>query len=87
MDFNLSPQHEVFRRTVAEFVDKEVTPRVPEMEARGEWPTDLFRRMGELGYFGLRYPEQYGGANADSVMFAISWKNSPAAICRSRLPQ
>lgn len=71
MDFNLSPQHEVFRRTVTEFVDKEVAPRVPEMETRGEWPTDLFRRMGELGYFGLRYPEQYGGANADSVMFAI----------------
>ncbi len=71
MDFALSPQHEIFRRTVAEFVDKEVMPRVPEMESRGEWPTDLFKRMGELGYFGLRYPEKYGGAGADSVMFAI----------------
>ncbi len=71
MDFQLSPQHEVFRRTVAEFVDKEVMPCIPEMEQRGEWSVDLFRRMGELGYFGLRYPEQYGGAGADSVMFAI----------------
>ena len=71
MDFALSPQHEIFRRTVAEFVDKEVTPRVAEMESRGEWDTALFRRMGELGYFGLRYPEKYGGAGADSVMFAI----------------
>ncbi len=71
MDFKLSPQHEVFRRTVAEFVEKEVAPRVTEMEARGEWDAALFRRMGELGYFGLRYPEKYGGANADSVMFAI----------------
>ena len=70
MDFQLSPQHEVFRRTVAEFVEKEVLPRVPEMEARGEWDTALFKRMGELGYFGLRYPEKYGGAGADSVMFA-----------------
>lgn len=36
MDFTLCPQHEVFRRTVAEFVEKEVVPRIPEMEARGE---------------------------------------------------
>lgn len=71
MDFRLSPQHEIFRRTVAEFVEKEVTPRIAEIEARGEWPMDLFKRMAELGYFGLRYPEKYGGANADAVMFAI----------------
>lgn len=71
MDFELSPQHEIFRRTVAEFADKEVLPRVPEMEERGEWNMDLFRRMGELGYFGLRYPDKYGGAGADSIMFAI----------------
>jgi alkylation response protein AidB-like acyl-CoA dehydrogenase len=71
MDFALSPQHEIFRRTVAEFVDKEVMPRVPEMEARREWSQDLFKRMGALGYFGLRYPEKYGGAGADTLMFAI----------------
>lgn len=71
MDFQLSPAHDVFRRTVAEFVDKEVVPCIPEMEESGAWSGDLFRRMGELGYFGLRYPEQYGGAAADSVMFAI----------------
>ncbi|CAG0979345.1 butyryl-CoA dehydrogenase [Anaerolineae bacterium] len=71
MDFTISPQHEIFRRTVAEFVEKEVMPRVPEMEARGEWSHDLFKRMGELGYFGLRYPEKYGGAGADTLMFAI----------------
>jgi len=71
MDFQLSPQHEIFRRTVAEFVDKEVMPRVAEMEARREWSQDLFKRMGALGYFGLRYPEKYGGAGADTLMFAI----------------
>jgi alkylation response protein AidB-like acyl-CoA dehydrogenase len=71
MDFALSPQHELFRRTVAEFVDKEVVPRVPEMEDRGEIPIAFYRRMGELGFLGLRYPEKYGGASADAVMFAI----------------
>ena len=71
MDFKLSPQHEIFRRTVAEFVEKEVSPRVAEMEARSEWDVALFKHMGELGYLGLRYPEKYGGANADALMFAI----------------
>lgn len=71
MDFKLSPQHELFRRTVAEFVEKEVTPRIPEMEESGEIPRDLWRRVAALGYFGLRYPEKYGGSNADSLMFAI----------------
>ncbi|MBI4790293.1 MAG: acyl-CoA dehydrogenase family protein [Chloroflexi bacterium] len=71
MDFQLSPQHEIFRRTVAEYVEKQVMPRVPDMEARGVWDADLFRRMAELGFFGLRYPEKYGGASADSIMFVI----------------
>ncbi|MBI5653330.1 MAG: acyl-CoA dehydrogenase family protein [Chloroflexi bacterium] len=71
MDFSISPQHEIFRRTVAEFVEKEVTPRVSEMEERREIPREFYARMGELGFFGLRYPEEYGGAGADSMMFAI----------------
>ena len=71
MDFTLSPQHELFRRTVAEFIEKEVTPRIPEMEERGEIPLEYYQRMGELGYLGLRYPDKYGGAGADSLMFAI----------------
>ena len=71
MDFSIPPQHEIFRRTVIEFVEKEVTPRVSEMEERREIPREFYARMGDLGFFGLRYPEQYGGAGADSLMFAI----------------
>lgn len=71
MDFTVSPQHELFRRTVAAFVEQEVIPRVSEMEERREIPIEFYRRMGELGYFGLRYPEKYGGAGADALMFAI----------------
>jgi len=71
MDFSISPQHELFRRTVAEFIEQEVTPRIAEMEERREVPLEFYRRMGELGFFGLRYPEQYGGADADAMMFVI----------------
>jgi benzylmalonyl-CoA dehydrogenase len=71
MDFKLSPEHVAFQNAVAEFVAREVAPRVAEMETSGEWQMDLFRKMGQLGYFGLRYPEEYGGANADALMLAI----------------
>jgi alkylation response protein AidB-like acyl-CoA dehydrogenase len=48
-----SEQHEMFRATVRAFVDKEVAPHVEEWEAAGRMPKTLWRRMGELGFFGL----------------------------------
>lgn len=71
MDFKLSDEQELLRKAVVEFVEREVAPRIPELEVRGEFPHDLFRRCAELGYFGTRYPEQYGGAGAGPLMFAI----------------
>lgn len=71
MDFTLSPQHDLFRRTVAEFVEKNVTPRIAEMEENRIVPLEFYKQMADLGFFGLRYPEQYGGAGADTQMFVI----------------
>jgi alkylation response protein AidB-like acyl-CoA dehydrogenase len=66
-----TPEQEQFRRAVARFVDAEVVPQAEALDERGEFPTALFRRMGELGYFGLRYPEVYGGAGADMVTYCL----------------
>ncbi|MCL6639820.1 MAG: acyl-CoA dehydrogenase family protein [Candidatus Rokubacteria bacterium] len=66
-----TPEQEEFRRTVARFVDAEVVPAAAEMDERAEFPRALFRRIGELGYFGLRYPEKYGGADADMVTYCL----------------
>jgi alkylation response protein AidB-like acyl-CoA dehydrogenase len=71
MEFRLSGEQELFRREVAKFVDAEVAPVADDLDARGEFPLALFRRIGELGYFGLRYPEQYGGAGADTVTYCL----------------
>ncbi|MGH7278052.1 MAG: acyl-CoA dehydrogenase family protein, partial [Candidatus Rokuibacteriota bacterium] len=60
-----TPEQEEFRKSVARFVDAEVVPEAQTVDERGEFPAKLFRRVGELGYFGLRYPEAYGGAEAD----------------------
>jgi alkylation response protein AidB-like acyl-CoA dehydrogenase len=71
MDFRLSEEQEAFRRSVAKFVDAEVLPVADDLDAKGEFPLALFRRLGELGYFGLRYPEEYGGSAADMVTYCL----------------
>jgi alkylation response protein AidB-like acyl-CoA dehydrogenase len=66
-------EHEAFRKTVRGFVEKELIPRIDEWEEREEIPREIFSRMGQLGFFGLRFPEEYGGSGADfffSVVFA-----------------
>jgi alkylation response protein AidB-like acyl-CoA dehydrogenase len=64
-------EQEEFRRTVARFVDAEVVPAAESIDERAEFPTTLFRRIGGLGYLGLRYPEAYGGADADMVTYCL----------------
>lgn len=68
---SLRVEQEEFRRAVTKFVDAEVAPVADEIDRRGEFPSSLFRRLGDLGYFGLRYPEQYGGSDADMTTFCL----------------
>jgi alkylation response protein AidB-like acyl-CoA dehydrogenase len=70
---NLAPagEQELFRKSVRGFVDKEVAPLAAQLDERGEFPTALFRRCGQLGYFGLRYPEAVGGLGADFTTFCL----------------
>ena len=64
-------EQETFRRAVARFVDAEVVPAADAIDAAAEFPAKLFRRVGELGYLGLRYPEAYGGADADTTTYCL----------------
>jgi alkylation response protein AidB-like acyl-CoA dehydrogenase len=66
-----TPEQEEFRRAVARFVDAEVAPAAEAIDERAEFPAKLFKRIGELGYFGLRYPAAYGGADADMVTYCL----------------
>lgn len=58
-------EHELFRKTVREFVERELTPHADEWEKAEEFPREIFRRMGELGLLGLRFKEAHGGAGTD----------------------
>jgi alkylation response protein AidB-like acyl-CoA dehydrogenase len=66
-----TPEQEEFRRTVARFVDAEVAPQADALDERGEFPRELFKRLGAQGWLGLRYPERYGGADADMVTYCL----------------
>jgi len=58
--------HEMVRKAVREFVDKEINPFMDEWEEKGEAPLhDLFKKMGDLGFLGIRYDPAYGGQGLD----------------------
>jgi short/branched chain acyl-CoA dehydrogenase len=65
MTFELSEEHEAFRRSVRDFAEKEVAPHVAEWDKQHHFPVDLVHKMGDLGFFGLNAPEEYGGAGDD----------------------
>ena len=57
--------HRAFRRTVRELCERELAPHARKWDEAGLFPRDLFRRFGELGYFGIRHPERWGGSGLD----------------------
>lgn len=71
MDFNFTEEQEIFRRTLQEFVEKRVKPIANTVEKSDSLPQEIFKELADLGCFGLRYPEEYGGVNADCVTFCI----------------
>ncbi|MDY7031560.1 MAG: acyl-CoA dehydrogenase family protein [Thermodesulfobacteriota bacterium] len=71
MDFHFSEEQELFRRTAARFAEKEIAPLVDELEQREEFPVELLRRMGELGFLGITYPEKYGGSGGNVTTLCI----------------
>jgi alkylation response protein AidB-like acyl-CoA dehydrogenase len=78
---------EEFRSSVRSFVEREVLPRAEELDRHGKFPHALFHRLGELGYLGLRYPEDVGGSGADFATACVMYEElaagslSLAAIC------
>jgi acyl-CoA dehydrogenase len=64
-------EHDLLRRTVRAFVQKEVTPHVDAWEAEGRIPRAFWRRLGELGLLGLEFPSEYGGGGGDFLSSVV----------------
>jgi butyryl-CoA dehydrogenase len=72
MNFDLTDEQKAIRQTVREFAVERVAPRAEEMDREESFPYDLVKEMAELGLMGLPFPEEYGGAGADTVSYALA---------------
>src|SRR5436190_5312855 len=72
MSFDLSDDHEQFRRTVRDFAEKEIAPHAAQWDRDHHFPVDVVHKMGALGLFGLTAPEQYGGADGDFTSLCVA---------------
>lgn len=62
MEFELSPELDLLKKSVREFALAEIAPRIGEMESTGQTPMDVVKKMGGLGFLGITAPAEYGGA-------------------------
>jgi acyl-CoA dehydrogenase len=72
------PEHEELRATIRRWVESEIVPHQMEWEERREFPRELFDRAAELGFLGLKYPEELGGQGGDQLHDAV-WAEELAA--------
>jgi short-chain 2-methylacyl-CoA dehydrogenase len=72
VDLDLSPEHELIRDTVRDFARERVSPVAEELDKEGRFPYDLVADLAELGLMGIPIPEEYGGAGADTLSYAIA---------------
>jgi short/branched chain acyl-CoA dehydrogenase len=72
MDFDLSPDHELIRRTVREFAEGEVAPVAEELDRTKSFPYEIVAKLGGLGLMGIPFPEEYGGAGGDTLAYTLA---------------
>ncbi|MGO9572061.1 MAG: acyl-CoA dehydrogenase family protein [Desulfomonilaceae bacterium] len=62
MDFEFTEEQREFRRHIARYVDEKIIPVAESLDDTEEFPRDIVRELGRLGYLGIKYPEEYGGS-------------------------
>ncbi|KJK58961.1 acyl-CoA dehydrogenase family protein [Saccharothrix sp. ST-888] len=72
LDHRLDHEYEELRRTVAEFAQDVVAPKIGEFYEQGEFPYEIVREMGRMGLFGLPFPEEYGGMGGDYFALCLA---------------
>jgi alkylation response protein AidB-like acyl-CoA dehydrogenase len=81
MDFNLTEQEKMLQRAAKDFALKKVAPKAAEIDRTNEFPLNLAKEMGKLGFRGLPYPTKYGGSGAGYVSFVLALEQ----ICQASL--
>jgi glutaryl-CoA dehydrogenase (non-decarboxylating) len=71
VDFSLTDEQRELQHTARTFAEREILPRVAELDAKAEYDRSIYERMGAAGFLGLPIPERYGGAGMDYIAFAL----------------
>jgi alkylation response protein AidB-like acyl-CoA dehydrogenase len=66
-----SNAEELVRKSMARFVDDELIPKAKEIDEKGEFPMEMFQKIGKMGVFGIRYPKKGGGAGGNTTLYCI----------------
>ena len=72
MSWELNEEHEMLRNMVREFAEGEIAPHAAQWDIDHHFPVDVVRQMGELGLFGIVFPEEYGGAGGDFASLCVA---------------
>jgi butyryl-CoA dehydrogenase len=72
VDLTLSPEHQLLRRTLRDFLAREVEPVIEEHEKARRFPSAVVAKLGEMGMLGIPFPEDEGGAGLDTLAYAIA---------------
>jgi short/branched chain acyl-CoA dehydrogenase len=72
VDFDLSEEHELLRRTVRDFAEKRVAPVAEELDREHRFPYEIVAELAELGLMGIPIPEEYGGGGGDTLSYALA---------------
>jgi butyryl-CoA dehydrogenase len=82
MNFELNEEQKMIRKMVRDFAENEIAPIAQETDKSEQFPWEIIRKMGKLGLMGLPFSEEYGGAGADTVSYAIAMEEI-SRICGS----
>lgn len=72
MNFKLTDDHQLIRKTIREFAETNIEPIAFQLDEKNIFPEEILKEMGQLSIMGLPYPAKYGGANRDVISYAIA---------------
>ena len=64
-------EHELVRKLAKSFAEKEIAPIAEEVDKTAEFPMELYKKMGEVGFLGVKTPVKYGGSGGDHISYVI----------------
>src|SRR5690625_680030 len=82
MNFELTKEQVMIKEMARNFADEVIQPRAIDIDKTATFPEDIFKKMGELGFMGIPFPEEYGGSGGDTISYALAVEQI-ARVCGS----